>query len=405
MREAAPSSKRIVRVTKVAALLLAAVGLTVLAVATVPALRSYATTLPVLQDIRLFLFNLGPPSRSGVGSRDARATEITLHDPMGIAEDSAGNIFVADRGRWFGLAAIWKIDRDGMARLVAGTGRRGAVRAGIEGLRSDLGMPEGLTIDHLDRAYFADSINHVVMRIESDGRLTRIAGTGAPGFAGDFGPAREAALRQPYDIRLDSRGNVYIADYGNNRIRMVTPDGTIRTVAGNGEQGYSGDGGPATAARLNGPYGIFLDREDSLLIADSFNHVVRKVTGEGIITTVYGSGRQGYAGDGGPASAAAFDTPQSLYVDGDGRTFIGDEHNHAIRLVTPDGRISTLIGTGAAGFSEDGVLAAGAALNDPEYLFVREDGSVVLSEGDNRRVLIINQDGTLHTFAGERARR
>ena len=402
MLEAVRSKKKVLLVITATFSLFIVLSFFVLSFTFIPDVSRFARSMPILQEVRLFLYRLGNPSQTAVRHYDARATEIILHDPMGIAEDRVGNIFVADRGRWFGLAAIWKISQNGRARLVAGTGHRGAVQTGTNALQSDLGMPEGLCVDNANRVYFADSVNHVVVRIENDGQLTRIAGTGIPGFNGDRGPAIEASLRQPYDVRLDSQGTVYIADYGNNRVRKVTRDGIIQTVAGTGEQGYSGDGGPATAARLNGPYGIFVDGEDSLLIADSFNHVIRRVNNDGTITTIFGSGRQGYSGDGGLASAASFDTPQSLYVDANGRTYIGDEHNHAIRIVTPDGLISTLIGTGVAGYSEDGSLASDAQLNDPEYMFVRGDGSVVISEGDNGRILVIRRNGTLHTLAGKR---
>ena len=405
MLEAGRSRKRVFLMIKAALLLLVALGLTGLGFTFVPGVKDYALSRPLLQDARLYIHRLKNGRPNSVVNGELQARSLVLQQPMGVADDQKGNLFVADRGRWFGLAAIWKIDRDGKARLIAGNGHRGAVRTGTNALHSGLGVPEGLSIDDADRLYFADSVNHVVVRIETDGRLTRIAGTGIPGFGGDLGPAIEAALKQPYDVRLDSQGNVYIADYGNHRVRMITRDGLIQTVAGTGEQGYSGDGGPATAAQLNGPYGIFLDSEDDLLIADSLNHVVRRVSNDGIIDTAFGTGRQGYSGDGGQASAASFDTPQSLFVDVDGRTFIGDEHNHAIRIVMPDGLISTLIGTGAAGFSEDGTQASNAQLDDPEYLLVRRDGSIVVSEGDNARVLVIKQDGTLSTLAGQRRTR
>lgn len=405
MIEAVRSRKGVMLVISATLLLLVALGFFALAFAFIPSFRAYAVTMPMLQDARFYFYRLGNLSSTNVGNGDVQATEIILHDPMGIAEDRMGNLFVADRGRWFGLAAIWRIDQGGRARLIAGTRRKGAVRTGNNALHSDLGMPEALNVDDHNRVYFADSINHLVLRIENHGQLTPIAGTGTPGFGGDRGPATEAFLRQPYDVRLDSQGNVYIADYGNNRVRKVTRDGKIQTVAGTGEQGYSGDGGPAIAAQLNGPYGIFVDAEDRLLIADSFNHVVRRVNNDGTITTIFGSGRQGYSGDGGQASAASFDTPQSLYVDDGGRTYIGDEHNHAIRLVTPDGLISTVMGTGVAGFSEEGSLASGAQLDDPEYMFVRGDGSIVISEGGSGRILVIRQDGTLQKLAGAKRNR
>ncbi len=402
MPEAARSKTKALLLIAAALPLLFVLGLFVFSFASIPGASRYARSIPLMQEAGLFLYHLRHPRQTNGRHGDTQATEIVLQDPMGVAEDRLGNIYVADRGQWFGLSAIWKIGQDGRARLVAGTGRRGAAQTGDNALQSDLGKPEGLSVDNDNRVYFADSTNHVVMRIEPNGQMTRIAGTGTPGFSGDRGPASEASLNDPYDVRLDSRGSVYIADYGNNRIRMVTQDGMIQTVAGTGEPGYSGDGGPAKDARLNGPYGIFVDDEDRLLIADSFNHVIRRVNDDGIIMTIFGSGQQGYSGDGGPASAASFDTPQFLYVGADGQAYIGDEHNHAIRYVTPGGQISTMIGSGVAGFSEDGSLASGAQLNDPEYMFVRRDGSIVISEGDSRRVLVIRPNGTLHTLAGKR---
>lgn len=403
---AAVRTTKILRLSLAAALLAAlAGGLLAFAYSRVPAVRQFAQTLPVVQQAGLLVYRLSHPTLAEGRDGDAAARDILLLSPMGVAEDEAGNLFVGDRGKWFGLAGIWRINGDGRARLIAGSGRRGAVEIGGAALTSDLGSPEGLSLDGEGRIYFADSVNHLVLRIETDGRLTRIAGSGRAGFGGDGGPAIEADLNRPFDVRLGSRGEVYIADYENHRIRKVTPDGRIETVAGNGAPGYSGDGGPATAAQLNGPYGIFVDADDSLLIADSFNHVIRRVGPDGRIATLFGSGERGYAGDGGPAKAAAFAVPESLYVDPDGHILIGDELNHAVRLVAPDGRISTLAGTGVEGFSADGALASNAEINDPEYLFSREDGSVVVSEGDNGRVLVIKPDGKLYTLAGRSHRK
>ena len=140
-----------------------------------------------MQEAGLFLYHLRHPRQTNGRHGDTQATEIVLQDPMGVAEDRLGNIYVADRGQWFGLSAIWKIGQDGRARWVAGTGRRGAAQTGDNALQSDLGKPEGLSVDHDNRVYFADSTNHVVMRIEPNGQMTRIAGTGTPGFSGDRG--------------------------------------------------------------------------------------------------------------------------------------------------------------------------------------------------------------------------
>ena len=329
------------------------------------------------------------------------ARGIILNDPSGIAEDRSGNVFIADRGYWWGLQAIWKIGVDGTARVIAGTSRKGSCPESADARRTALGQPEGLAVDARGRVYFADAYNNVLMRIEPDGRLVRIAGTRERGFAGDGGPARDAKLNQPFDVRLGQEGKVFVADYGNHRIRMISRDGTIRTVAGTGEPGYSGDGGSATTARLNGPYGILLDQQGRLLIADSQNHVIRRIDKNGMITTIAGTGERGYAGDGGPALRAKMDTPEALLVDRDGGLYIDDEHNNAIRFVGADGRISTLIGKGIAGYSADGTPIGAALINDPENLLLRSDGTLLFTEGDNHLVRLVTPDGRLRSFAGQ----
>ncbi len=208
------------------------------------------------------------------------------------------------------------------------------------------------------------------------------------------------ALDTPHDVRLDSQGNLYIADVYNHRIRKVDRNGMITTVAGSGVAGFSGDGGLATEARLNTPWGLLIDREDNLLIADSENHRIRKVGRDGTITTLAGSGERGYDGDGGPAQSAKFDTPQALALDVNGRLYIGDEHNHAIRIVEPDGSIRTLIGGRGPGFSGDGLAVLHAQVNDPESLWIRPDGSVLVTDRGNARVRLVSPSGIISTWAG-----
>ena len=207
-------------------------------------------------------------------------------------------------------------------------------------------------------------------------------------------------LDRPCAVRLDSRGRIYVVDHGNHRIRRIGLDGVITTVAGTGSPGYSGDGGPATEARLKGPYGIFVDSKDNLLIADSKNHVIRRVDGTGVIRTIAGTGEPGYSGDGGPAVAAVFDTPQALFVTESGDIYIGDEHNHCIRRIDATGTISTVVGNGDPGFGGDVVEVKEARLNDPEGVWVRPDGTVLVSDADNGRVRALSPSGTVETLAG-----
>jgi len=338
------------------------------------------------------------PSDLGDGKQ---ATQVIIEGPMGIGEDSQGNIFVSDReGK-----LVWKIDKTGRATVIAGTGRMtgsgGPPSGPQQGLELDLSMPEGLVVDRDDTILVADSYNHVILRIHQNGTVTRFAGTGERGRGADGIKATESALAFPVDIRLDSKGNLFVADLRNNRIRKITRDGLITTVAGTGVPGYSGDGGPAIKAQLDTPYGILLDKDDNLLIADSNNDVIRKVDSNGIIRTIAGTGQEGFDGDGGPARAARLNSPQSLGRDSAGRIYIDDEHNNAIRVIDLDGKMRTLVGTKGPGFSGDGGPAVDAQIADPENLWVRKDGSVLISARDNARLRIVSPDGIINTFAGK----
>lgn len=357
---------------------------------------------PTIRELDAKLFNLRHDLLTIDELGDGGPVErVRLFDPMGLDRDSAGNLYVTDRGGGPGPGrVVWRLGPDGSARIVAGTGRRGTARTGRPARLSDLGSPQSACVDGEGRVYFADSYNHVVLRIESDGTLTRVAGVGRPGWSGDGGPAERAALNQPYDVRLDPAGGFYIADVGNHRIRRVSPEGIISTVAGTGEPGYSGDGGAARAARLHYPYGIYAAAGTGLLIGDTHNDVVRVVDEAGSISTLAGSGRRGLSGDDGPASRAALDAPQGLYQDDGGAVFVGDEHNHVIRRIDPDGFIRRVAGTGQAGFSPDGTPALAAALNDPENLVVLDDGIILFTEAGNGRVRRVGPDGLLATIAG-----
>jgi sugar lactone lactonase YvrE len=356
---------------------------------------------PLLRSIDSRLYNLRHPHLSLVELGDGGPTsQVRLLDPMGLGRDTAGNLYVTDRGGSGSGRVVWRLDPAGTARIVAGTGWRGTAPTGIPARRSALGSPQSLCVDPAGRVYFADSYNHVVLRIDQDGTLRRVAGTGRPGGKGDGGLATEATLNQPYDVRLDGDGNLFIADYGNHRIRKVSADGLMHTVAGQGVAGYSGDGGLATEARLNGPYGVFPDPKLGLLIADSHNHVIRAVDRRGYIRTLAGSGQRGFSGDGGAARSATFDTPQALWVDGTGAVYVGDEHNHAIRVLEPGGTVRLLAGTGRPGFSPDGSSAREARLNDPENILSWDGTGVLFTEAGTGRIRSIDSDGRLGTRAG-----
>lgn len=393
--ESQPRSRRRARaavaVILVSAVTLAFFGLTDFAA---PQGKPYAASYKVQQML------LGPWLNASYLGSGGPSEEALLCDPMGLAIDESGDIFVADRGRKWRGRVVWRFSVDGTAHVVAGSGRQGDAK---EGPASEIsfGKPEGLAVSPDGRVHIADAVRHAVYRVEADGLVTRVAGTGSAGSGGDGGPASEARLNRPAEIRFDSIGNLYIADVFNHRVRMVDRDGIISTVAGTGEQGSSDTGGPATETDLDTPWGIGIDLEDRLLVADADNHRILRVEHDGTITTIAGNGRAGYSGDGGSALAASFDAPQALFVDADGLLFVGDEHNHAVRVVASDGTVSTLMGTGERGVAEPGAPAFGAPLNDPENLVVRPDGSIVITEGRNGRILSIDTSGVVRHVAGK----
>jgi sugar lactone lactonase YvrE len=209
-----------------------------------------------------------------------------------------------------------------------------------------IGAPQYLTVDSSDGVYF--TTGNTVFRLTTDGLLTRIAGNSRPGFSGDGGPAVRAQLSSPVGLALDAAGNLYIADSGNHRIRRVAPNGVIVTVAGSGAAGFSGDGGPAASAQFSAPTGVAVDSGGNLYIADTGNHRVRKVTPDGIVTTVAGNGTATFSGDGGAAVNAQL-SAAGIALDKADNLFIADTQNLRIRKVTKDGIISTVAGSAIGG--------------------------------------------------------
>jgi YD repeat-containing protein len=229
--------------------------------------------------------------------------------------------------------------------------------------------------------------------------ITTAVGTGAAGYGGDGGPAATATLNRPVEVAVGADGALFIADTSNNRIRRVGPDGIITTVAGTGVSGYSGDGGPATAAKL-WAHGVAVGADGALILNDPHNNRIRRVAPDGIITTVAGTGAYGYSGDGGPATAAALNMPNGVAVGADGALFIADTSNNRIRRVGPDGIITTVAGTGAYGYSGDGGPATAATLASPTKVAVGPDGALSIADRMNNRIRRVGPDGIITTVAG-----
>ncbi len=261
-------------------------------------------------------------------------------------------------------------------------------------------LPNDVATDAAGNLFIADTYNHRIRRVSTTGTITTVAGNGTSGFSGDGGAATSAQLRFPEGVWVDTTGNLYIADSGNHRVRLVTTTGTISTIAGTGTAGFSGDGGPATAARLNDPKDITTDGSGNLYIADNENHRIRRVGGAGIITTVAGNGVEGYAGDGGPATSARLNDPTGVAFDtAAGVLYISDTENHRIRTVGPTGTIVTHIGTGTPG-SDTGPPRHKAEVDSPERITFAFGGLLIADTGNDMIRFVSNSGGNLDIRAG-----
>jgi sugar lactone lactonase YvrE len=330
--------------------------------------------------------------QSGFSPDGGPATQARLYGPAGIAVDAAGNLFIGDNldGR------VRKVSPDGMISTVA----------------ARLTNPQLIALDQAGNLFIMERGANRVRKLTPAGVLTTVAGSGAPGFSGDGGPATEARLVGSGGIAVDAEGNLFFTDHNNHRIRKVSPDGLITTVAGSGPAGQgkgasTGDGGLATEARLNGPRGLALDRSGNLYFTEageSGGHIgggyrVRKVSVAGIISTVAGSDRPGFSGDGGPATQAHLNTPAGIAVDAVGNLFISDSNR--IRKVDPNGIISTVAGNGKSRYAGDGVLATATGLGWPAGLAVDGAGNLLIADYDGQRVLKLFGVAAPGLIAGE----
>lgn len=295
---------------------------------------------------------------------------------------------------------------------VAGTGAASYTGEGGLATNATLNDPRGLVTDTVGNLYFCDHLNHVVRKIDTSGKITTIAGTGVAGYNGDNIPAATAQLNYPWRVSIDPAGNLYIADAVNDRIRKVTPDGMISTVAGNGSPGYTGDGGPATSATLQVPEQAEFDVYGNMFIADSYNNVVRKVAPDGTITTFAGTGfgagignhppaGGSYTGDGGLAAKATLNLPVSVAVDPAGSVYISDQINNVIRKVDLNGIITTVAGvSGVLGYNGDGGPATSAVFAYPAGIALDSSGDLYITDIGNSVLRVMLADGTMNTAAG-----
>jgi hypothetical protein len=292
---------------------------------------------------------------------------------------------------------VRRVSPTGTIETIAGTNLNGFSGDGGPGTSAQLNMPMGVAVQGDGGVLIADSNNHRIRRVSPEGTITTVAGTGEEGFSGDGGRATAAKLDLPVDVAATRDGGFLIADYINNRIRRVSPGGTITTVAGTGAEGFSGDGGAATAARMGYPNGVSATADGGFLIADYEYNRVRRVSPTGTITTVAGSGglgMGGFSGDGGPAKGAQLDSVSDAVETPDGGLLITDTGNNRIRRVSPTGTITTVAGSLGfpGGFFGDGGLATLAGLRAPDGVAVTATGGFLITDTNNNRVRFVDAD-------------
>jgi len=323
--------------------------------------------------------------KAGYSGDGGKATAAKLNFPEGVAVDGKGNVYIVEAVNF----RVRKVSPGGTITTFAGTGKKGFSGDGGKATAAKLSFSYGVAVDEKGNVYIADSGNGRVRRVDPGGRITTIAGTGVPCcFTGDGGPATKGRLFFPNSVAVDAKGNLYIADNLAYRVRKVSPEGRITTFAGTGKSGDSGDGGRATSARLAYPFGVAADAKGNVYIADSLSHRVRMVSPAGKITTIAGTGKAGFSGDGGPATSAQLSSPHGLAVDGQGNLYIGDEHNARIRKVSR-GTITTIAGMGQHGFYGDGKPATSALLSAPWGVAVDGKGNLLIADTNNHRVRIV----------------
>jgi hypothetical protein len=281
--------------------------------------------------------------------------------------------------------------------LVAGDFSQGYTGDGGPATKAELAGPSGIAYDATGNLYIADRNNTVVRKVDIAGNITTFAGNGTQGYTGDGGPATSAELNRPEGVAVDANGNVYISDENANVIRKVDTSGTITTFAGTGAVGYSGDSGPATSAKLNDPIGIAFDPAGNLYIADTPNNVIRKVDTSGKITTFAGNHTQGYTGDGGPAISAQLNAPTGVASDAAGNVYIADEHNYVYRKVDTTGKITTIAGTGSQGAEitcGNGDAPTKCAFSYGQDVYVSPGGDIYLADSEEA-VFLIDKAGLI----------
>ena len=325
-------------------------------------------------------------SERGFAGDGGPAAQALLNQPRDTAVAADGTIYVADTFN----NRIRRIAPDGTISTVAGTGSRKYNGDDKAATSASLHWPHDVTLDEVGVVYIADSAHHRIRMVTIDGVITTIAGTGKPGSTGDGGPATVARIQNPKSVVVHN-GSLYFSSLEDKVRRINLTSGVITTVAGTGVAGYSGDGGPATSASLNRPQRIVVDSVGNMYVADTGNNVVRRIdAGTGVITTVAGDGTPGSNGNGALATAAQIDHPRGIALGSDQLLYIADSDSHCVRRVNLDtGIIRRVAGTTAKGFSGDGGPAKEAQLYQPRGLSVTPDGDLLIADTFNNRLRLL----------------
>ena len=314
--------------------------------------------------------------------------------PSALAIDSVGNIYFAESN----TSRVRKVDLTGQVSTIAGSGLTGDSGDGGPATQARFGRITGLAVDPAGNVYVADAESNRIRRVDASGTIETFAGTGEFGWDGDGGPATAATLTAMAGLAADGNGNLYVADTWADRIRKIDADGRISTIAGTGVEGRAGDGSPAIEAQLNRPRGVAIDESGIIYVADTANHLVRRVDPDGTISTFAGNGDRGYSGDGGLATDAKLSEPHGVAIDRTGNVYIADTRNRSVRKVDPGGIITTVAGRGPRG--RRGGQGAEVRLSYPRALAIRNSGDVFIADEWRDRVYRIGDDGTVAIFVG-----
>jgi sugar lactone lactonase YvrE len=343
----------------------------------------------------------GSASTAWQAGGQSRPAAIKLVYPNGLAIDDKGDLYISD----IGTHRILKLNRLGRLIVIAGTGEGGYGGDGGQAVKALLNAPHDIAFDAEGNLLVADTFNHRIRRIDRQGSITTIAGSGDAPYTGYDSAAPKGTLNNPQGVAVDRAGNILIADTYNSVVRRLNRDRSLTVIAGS-VAGLSGDGGPAVEAQLNLPMAVTVGPDDSVYISDAVNSRIRRITADGKIQTVTGFGGgdgiggAGFAGDGGPAEKAKLFSPTDVKFDTAGNLYISDSGNNRVRVIRGN-VITTIAGTGRAGFSGDGKEALNSELNTPQKLAVARDGSVFVADRANHRVRKIDARGFITTVAGE----